>query len=47
LDITGQTVFETRGLAPSITIAEDIPSGIYIGCIMYRNGVISQKMYLE
>ncbi len=47
VDITGQMVFEKQGLAPAMTIAANIPSGIYIGSIVYRNGVVSKKMYLE
>jgi len=47
VDISGQLVFEKKGLAPAITIAADVPSGIYLGCILYRNGIVSKKMYLE
>ena len=47
LDITGQAVFEKRGLANVVTLPADIPAGIYIGCILYRNGIISRKMYLD
>jgi hypothetical protein len=47
VDITGQVIFEKEGLTPSLTIAAGVPSGIYLGCIYYLNGVMSRKIYLE
>lgn len=47
VDITGQLVYERKGLAPSITIAPGLPSGIYLGSFIYRNSVVSKKIYLQ
>lgn len=47
VDITGRIIFESHGLSPTLTIPATIPSGIYLGCILYRNGISTRKICLR
>lgn len=47
LDLRGRILFEVHSPETELTLPLRLPAGIYVGCILYDNGIRSKKIFLD